>query len=108
MELTIYDIIKKPIIGSKISRLTGGQRKFVLEVHRNANKPMIAQAVERLLNLKVEAIRIIVRKGKVRAFKRVRSMGKDSKRAIVTLKPGQDLSDIGIVPEGQQAQAANE
>ena len=47
---------------------------------------MVKEALEKLFNVKVKDVRIIVRKGKVRRFKRMKTCGALSKRAIVTLK----------------------
>ena len=91
MELSIYEVIRKPIITDKASQLARKLNKIVLEVHMMANKPLIKEALEKLFNVKVKNIRINVRKGKSRKFKRVISVGSDSKRAIVTLKPGYSL-----------------
>lgn len=101
MELTVYNIIRRPIVSNKASDLARNKNKIVLEVHQKANKQMIAQAIEKLFNVKVESVRVVVRKGKVRTFKRVKSMGKTSKRAYITLKPGYSLSEApGMAPEG--------
>lgn len=100
MGLTIYDIIKKPVVTSKASELARKLNKVVLQVHPDANKPMISEALKKLFNVLVEDIRIIVRKGKVRTFKRIKSKGVLTKRAIITLKPGYSLN---VAAENQGA-----
>ncbi len=92
MDVTIYNAIEKPIITDKSSKLINKLNKVVLRVHPKANKPLIAQALKKLFNVEVKSIRIIVRKGKTRIFKRIVSKGKTSKRAIITLKPGYSLN----------------
>jgi large subunit ribosomal protein L23 len=89
MELSIYSIIKGPVPTDKASRIVNKfKNKLVLEVHPDANKSQIAEALEKIFNVKVKNIRTIVRKGKRRVFKRHVSVGSLSKRAIVTLKEG--------------------
>lgn len=92
MELSIYDVIRRPVVSSKASGLMQQFKKVVLEVHPHANKPLVKQALKKLFNVETESIRIVVRKGKIRTFKRVQTQGKLTKRAIVTLKPGYSLT----------------
>lgn len=95
MDLTIYDIIRGPIVTDKASKLINKLNKVVLEVHQKANKPMIKEAVEKLFNVKVKDIKVINRKGKLRIFKRVKSTDSLEKRAIITLKAGYSLNMSG-------------
>lgn len=46
--MTIYDIIKKPVITEKSELLRRTFNKFTFEVDRSANKVEIRNAVERL------------------------------------------------------------
>jgi large subunit ribosomal protein L23 len=94
MDLTIYDIIRGPVITDKSSKLISMFNKVVLNVHPHANKPMIKGALEKLFKVEVKDIKIVVRKGKLRTYKRIKSTGPLIKRAIVTLKPGYTL-DMG-------------
>ncbi len=108
MALSIYSVIKRPLQTDKISRLVNKfKNKLVLEVHPDANKPMIAEALEKIFNVKVKNIRTIVRKGKRRVFKKRISEGSISKRAIITLKEGYTIdlftqSGVASVP-GEQS-----
>jgi large subunit ribosomal protein L23 len=108
MELTVYDIIRRPVVSSKSSELMQKHQKVVLEVHPQANKPLVKQALKKLFNVEVETVRIVVRKGKIRSFKRIKTQGKLTKRAIVTLKPGYSLgaAEVGaqLAPEQMPAQ----
>jgi large subunit ribosomal protein L23 len=98
MELTIYNVIRRPVVSSKASVLMQQLKKVVLEIHPHANKPMVKEALKKLFNVETETVRIVVRKGKNRTFKRMATQGKLSKRAIVTLKPGYSL---GVAETGQ-------
>jgi large subunit ribosomal protein L23 len=91
MGLSLYEVIRGPIFSEKATTLVNKFKKIVLEVHPHANKPMIADALEKLFNVKVESIRTIVRKGKVRSIGRHETRGKTTKRAIITLKEGYSL-----------------
>ena len=94
--MDIYQVIKKPLVTEKSThqstahheptkwnRARGGA--FAFEVHPNASKPQIREAVEKIYNVKVLTVRTQNRKGKAR---RVRfKMGKtaDWKKAVVVL-----------------------
>ena len=93
MDLSIYDIIQGPVVTDKAFRLNQNQKKLVLRVHPQANKPLVAEALEKLFDVKVENVRIIVRKGKFRKSRRGRVMtqGATIKKAIVTLAAGHSL-----------------
>lgn len=105
MDLTVYDIIQSLVVTEKASNLMSkdNKKRIVLKVHPKANKPMIKQAVKKLFNIEVSTVRIIVRKGKKRTFKRVVSHGALVKRAIVTLKPGYSLENVSsnVIPENK-------
>ena len=94
MDLSVYQIIKGPIVSDKAYKLNSNLKKLVLNVHPASNKPMIAEALEKLFDVKVKSIRIIVRKGKIRKVKRRIIKKAMSKRAIITLKEGYSLDSI--------------
>ncbi len=109
MDLSIYDIIRGPVVTSKAQRLNARLHQLVLDVHPKANKPKVKEAIERLFNVKVERVNIEVRKGKKRMVNRRPVLGKLKKRAIVTLAPGYEMNifenvDARVVaPQAEQA-----
>lgn len=92
MELSIYDIIKGPVITSKAQELNIELNRLVLQIHPKANKPMVKEAIEKLFNVKVENVRVIIRKGKRRMVGKKEVWGKLQKKAIVKLKDGYKLN----------------
>jgi len=95
MDLTIYDIIKKPHVTTKAYTLNQRHNQLVIDVHPLANKPMIAQALKSLFNVETEKIRIIVSKGKFRKSGRHIFQGPLKKKAVITLKKGFSLDLTG-------------
>ncbi len=83
LKLGIFDIIQGAITTGKATEQMHKLKKIILQVHPNANKPMVKDAVEKAFNVKVKDINILIKKGKIRTFKRVSYSGKDAKRAIV-------------------------
>ena len=89
MDLTIYDVILGPVMTDKAYKLNRKLQKLVLRVHSHANKPLVREAIERLFDVKVENVRMLIRKGKFHRLKNGKTIQKSSmKKAIVTLKEG--------------------
>ncbi len=95
MQLTVYDIIKGPVITDKAYKTNYLLKQLVVRVHVQANKPMVKEALEKLFNVKVEKIRIVVRKPKNRSVNRYPVKGQTVKKAIVTLKDGYAIDALG-------------
>ena len=82
-----YDVLVAPIITEKATTASE-HNKVVFKVARNATKPQIKEAVEKLFDVKVKSVNTLVRKGKLRTFKGRLAEQQDTKRAIVTLEEG--------------------
>lgn len=97
LKLTVFDIIKGPALTEKAYKQYKKLNKLVLNVHPQANKPQIAEAIEKLFNVKVKDVRVLVRKGKVKNIRVARTTTQDAlrKRALVTLKAGYSLDLLG-------------
>jgi large subunit ribosomal protein L23 len=65
------------------------ERTLCFEVHPDANKTEIKQAVEGLFKVKVEDVRTLTFEGKLRRRGRYSAYKSDWKKAFVKLKPGQ-------------------
>ncbi len=85
-----YDVIVAPVITEKATVLSE-QNKVVFKVRRDATKPQIKAAVEKLFDVKVTAVNTIVTEGKVKVFKGRLGQRSDVKKAIVTLAEGQKI-----------------
>lgn len=104
MDLTIYDIIKGPRITEKAYRLNQKLKQLVLEVHPQANKPLIAEALKKLFNVEAAKIGIVISKGKRRRVGRHYTEGKTRKKAIITLKEGYSVDLMGLSNSAQSTQ----
>jgi large subunit ribosomal protein L23 len=85
-----YEVIKSPAITEKATMLSANNQ-VVFNVARDATKPQIKAAVEKLFGVKVEAVNTLVRKGKFKRFKGRAAMQSDVKKAVVTLVEGQTI-----------------
>jgi large subunit ribosomal protein L23 len=85
-----YDVIVSPVITEKAT-LASERSQVMFKVARNATKPQIKEAVEKLFDVKVKSVNTLVRKGKVKAFKGTVGRQSPTKRAIVTLAEGHTI-----------------
>jgi large subunit ribosomal protein L23 len=85
-----YDVIVGPVITEKATVLSE-LNKVVFKVARDATKPQIKEAVERLFEVKVVSVNTLVTKGKVKIFKGRKGQRSDVKKAVVTLAEGQSI-----------------
>ena len=85
-----HDIIRAPVITEKAT-LVSDHNQVVFKVSRDASKPEIKAAVEKLFNVKVKAVNTHLRKGKMKTFKNIRARQSDVKRAVVTLEEGHSI-----------------
>lgn len=88
--MKIHDVIKSPAITEKAT-MVSANNQVVFNVARDATKPEIKTAVEKLFNVKVKSVNTLVRKGKFKRFKGRKSIQTDVKKAVVTLMEGQTI-----------------
>ena len=85
-----YDVILSPVITEKAT-LASERNQVMFKVARDATKPQIKEAVEKLFDVKVKSVNTHIRKGKVKAFKGSVGEQVDVKRAVVTLEEGHTI-----------------
>lgn len=89
-EERMYDIIRKPLVTEK-STLASENGQVVFQVPLDATKPEIKVAVEKLFDVKVDAVNTIRMKGKLKRFRGRLGRRSDFKKAIVSLAEGQNI-----------------
>lgn len=94
--MDIYHIIKRPLVtekgthqatvshGATHSRPARGG-SYAFEVHAEASKPQIKQAIEKIYGVKVQVVRTSNRRGKPRRVKFRMGTTSDWKKAVVVL-----------------------
>jgi len=96
MELINFNIIKRPLITSKSIDLYKRLKQYTFEVHTQANKVMVREAIESIWNVKVEKVCVINCAEKIRLFKRKAFQSPARKKAIITLKAGYKIDIPGL------------
>jgi len=96
----MIQIIKKPVITEKAMNLAS-LRQYVFEVHPDANKIQIKEAIEKVFEVDIASIRTVRIKGKrkSRFTKKGLMRGKTAlkKKAYITLKEGQSIELVSGV-----------
>ena len=87
---SMYDIIIKPIITEKSAQLVENLQ-YTFEVAKDDNKVEIKNAIEKIFNVKVVAIRTINVHRKAKRMQRYQGFKPAYKKAIVKLAPGQSI-----------------
>ena len=92
----LYEIIRSPIITEKTTTLSEyGQ--VVFQVDACATKDEIKEALKFLFKVEVKKVATINQAGKLKFFKGKKGYRKDVKKAIVTLKEGQNIDlSVGV------------
>ena len=78
------DVIIKPVISEKSYGLLE-LNKFTFELHPDANKTHIKQAIQQIFDVRVESVNTLNRQGKRRRTRTGWGKRKDVKHAIVTV-----------------------
>ena len=84
------DVIIAPIVSEKSYGLIDAGR-YTFRVHPDANKVEIRQAVEEIFGVRVASVNTLNRKGKRKRFGLKHGTRRSTKRAIVTLAPGEEI-----------------
>ncbi len=95
--MEIHDIIIRPIISEKSNRLVADHNQYTFQVHMDANKIEIKDAVERLFDVDVVGITTSIlplKRGKRgrKTYQRLPA----AKKAIVTLPAGQTIGLFNV------------
>ena len=87
----LYEVIRAPRVSEKTARLQEVSNQYVFEVATDATKADIRVAIEKLFDVKVEAVNVVNVKGKGKAFKNRTGRRGDWRKAYVKLADGQSI-----------------
>ena len=85
---TIHRTIVRPLVTEKSSAAYQDKGEYHFEVHPEASKPQIRQAVEQLFGVKVADVWTANQRGKTKRMGRTTGRRHHWKKAIVTLREG--------------------
>ncbi|MEG3191299.1 50S ribosomal protein L23 [Lysobacter sp. D1-1-M9] len=90
-EAKLYNVIRAPRVSEKTARLQEVSNQYVFEVATTATKADIKVAIEKLFDVKVEAVNVLNVKGKSKTFKFRMGRRADWRKAYVKLAAGQSI-----------------
>ena len=94
MALSMYDVLRRPLITEKSNFQNAMLRQYAFEVAPKANKTQIKEAVETLFDVSVVRVRTMLMPAKrARRLRRMTVRSSQYKKAIVTLAGG-DTIDV--------------
>jgi large subunit ribosomal protein L23 len=87
----IFQVLQAPHISEKATIVAELGNQVVFRVARDATKPEIRKAVEKLFKVKVKSVSVLNVKGKVKRNRFGAVRKPNWKKAYVTLEAGQDI-----------------
>lgn len=87
----VTEVIKKPLLTEK-SYLGHANGTYTFIVDKRANKTQIKKAFEEIFEVKVQTIRTMNYDGKTKRLGRFTGTTNNYKKAVITLKPGEQLA----------------
>ena len=89
-KINLYDTIVSPVITEKSTNLSSFN-KVVFKVNRSADKKIIKKRIEKIFKVNVIKVNIINKRNKIKNVRGRRVKVKGYKKAIITLKKGQNI-----------------
>lgn len=86
-------VLVRPVISEKSSN-AAADSKYVFEVVSDANKFMIADAVEKTYGVRPETVRVVSMPAKHRFRRRIKGTVGSWKKAVVTLPKGKSITIV--------------
>ena len=90
MDARLYDVIVSPVVTEKATSASE-HNQVVFKVRKDATKPQIKAAVEKIFGVKVKSVNALIRMGKIKRFKGTVGQQSDVKKAVVTLIEGETI-----------------
>ena len=92
--MTAHEIIIRPVVSER-SFSEMEQNKYTVEVHKDANKFQIKDAVEEIFGVKVTRVNTLIVKPKTKRVRYVAGKTRSWKKAVVTVAEGQSIEIFG-------------
>ena len=92
--MTAHELIIRPVVSER-SFSEMEQNKYTFEVHKDANKFQIKDAVEEIFGVKVTRVNTLIVKPKTKRVRYVAGKTRSWKKAVVTVAEGQSIEIFG-------------
>ncbi len=94
-QANLMKVLIAPHVTEKASRVADQHKQYVFKVANDATKATIKRATEAMFNVKVEQVRVVNVKGKMKLFGGRPGARTSWKKAYVTLAEGYDINFMG-------------
>jgi large subunit ribosomal protein L23 len=91
---TLHQIIVRPVVTEKSSAAFQARGEYTFQVHPDATKLLVRQAVESLFGVHVTGVWTSNQRGKTRRVGKSIGRRNHCKKAIVTLREGETIEQI--------------
>ena len=92
----LYEVIRAPRVSEKTARLQEVSNQYVFEIAKTATKADVKAAVEKIFDVKVEAVNVVNVKGKSKSFKFRQGRRGDWRKACHPGRRPGDRRDDGL------------
>jgi len=96
MDHQVYNVLLAPRVTEKSTMIGELNNQFVCKVAKDASKPQIKEAVEKLFKVKVKSVQVSNVKGKVKRFGQRSGKRSGWKKAFVRLHEGHDIDFMSV------------
>lgn len=90
-QIKLAGILAAPVVSEKSAIVADTSNQYVFRVAKGANKLQIKNAVELMFDVKVDSVRVLNVKGKIKRFGRTLGKRSDWKKAYVKLQSGHNI-----------------
>ena len=90
----LHEVVVRPVVTEKSSTAYQNRKEYTFEVHPDANKFEIKQAIQQLFDVKVTGVWTSNQRGKARRVGKTAGKRPNWKKAVVTLREGDVIESI--------------
>ncbi|VFP83021.1 50S ribosomal protein L23 [Candidatus Erwinia haradaeae] len=94
LEERLLRILRAPHVSEKASSLMDKDNTIVFKVTKDASKVEIKSAIKSIFKVEVDSVNTLLVKGKIKRHKKRLGRRKDWKKAYISLKEGQNITDV--------------
>lgn len=95
--MNLYEVVRRPIVTEKGLTKKECENTLTFEVHPDANKVQVRQAIEKIFKVKVADVRTMNNEGKLRRRGRFAGYRSDWKKVYVKLKAGEKMPEYAEI-----------
>jgi len=90
----LMKVLIGPIVSEKSTMMAEKNEQVAFRVLQDATKPEIKAAVELLFKVQVESVQVLNQAGKTKRFGRHTGRRRNTRKAYVSLAPGQEINFV--------------